>query len=125
MRWAARADTTQGAIVAGLRAVGAHVHVLRNEPFDLLVCHRQHLYMMDCKTPVGKAGTIRKKPSQVALELEGWPIHYPRTVDEALTMIGVLPKPMIYSCRYCAMFFFTPSERQAHEMQGHGKVQVQ
>ena len=87
-RYAARADSTQPAIVDALRAVGATVLHIR-EPFDILVRYRNRLYMMDCKTPKSKAGAIRKKPSQVKLEADGWPLLYPRSPEEAVRMLGV------------------------------------
>ena len=87
-RYAARADDTQKPIVSALREVGAKVLHIR-EPFDILVHYRGKLYMMDCKTPKSKAGAIRKKPSQLKLEAEGWPVLYPRSPEEAVRMIGV------------------------------------
>lgn len=87
MRYAAKIDTTQPAIVEALRQVGAKVLHVRN-PFDLLVAFRGRLFMLDPKTPQSKKGTIRKKPSQLKLEAEGWPLQYPRSVEEALQAIG-------------------------------------
>ena len=90
-KYAARADTTQPAIVDALRAVGAKVLHIKN-PFDLLVRYCGKVFMMDCKTPKSKAGAIRKKPSQLKLEAEGWPLLYPRSPEEAVRMIGVTIK---------------------------------
>lgn len=58
-RWAARVDTTQAAIVKGLRDMGVKVWLIR-EPCDLLAyfwCNRHHDFCwqtIECKTPYGK-----------------------------------------------------------------------
>lgn len=88
MRYAAKIDLTQPEIVDAYRSVGAQVIHIRN-PFDLLVLHRGKLFMVDPKTPRSAKGTIRKKKSQQQLEDAGWPLHYPRSVGEALAIIGV------------------------------------
>lgn len=87
MRYAARKDTTHASIVAALRGVGATVLIL--DRFDLLIHFRGRLFMIDCKTAVNKSGGFRKKPSQVELERDGWPLHYATTVEQALAVVGV------------------------------------
>lgn len=85
MRYAARKDTTQGAIVAALRGVGAKVLIL--DRFDLLIHFRGKLMMLDCKTAVNKSGGFRKKPSQVQLERDGWPLKYATSAQEAVALV--------------------------------------
>lgn len=89
MRRAARSDTTQGPIVDALRKVGAKVRIIQL-PCDLLVLYRGTVRLMDTKTGKGKRGRFTKTAIQVALEAEGWPVSFPRTPDEALTILGVV-----------------------------------
>lgn len=85
MRFAARKDTTHSAIVAALRAIGATVLIL--DRFDLLIHFRGRLFMIDCKTAVNKSGGFRKKPSQVQLERDGWPLKYATSAQEAVALV--------------------------------------
>ena len=91
MRRAARTDTTQKAIVEALRQAGALVWSI-GLYVDLLVYvpRLKRLFLMDCKTPHGRKGTIQKTVSQEALEAQGWPIGYPRSPEEALRLIGAI-----------------------------------
>lgn len=89
MRYAARIDTTQPAIVDAYRAVGALVlHI--GDPFDLLVWFQGRLYMVDPKT---QRADRQVAPTKTAIQQKliavGWPIHFPRTPEEALAIIGV------------------------------------
>jgi hypothetical protein len=49
MRYAARVDANQDAIVSALRAAGAYVWIV-GLPVDLLVGYRNHTYLVEIKT---------------------------------------------------------------------------
>jgi len=87
VRYAAKSDGTQRAIVAALRAAEAKVHVLK-KPVDLLVLYRGRLYLADCKPLDWKKP--RNDQAEQAAWMEEWGGHYWRTPDEALTTIGAL-----------------------------------
>ena len=80
-RWDARRDKNEAAIFAALRKAGALVLPL--DKFDALVLYRQRLTMIDVKVANGRA-----TDTQEALRVAGWPLHYVRTIDEALATIG-------------------------------------
>ncbi len=82
-RFDARRDATEPAIVATLEKVGAQV--LRLDVFDLLVCYRGALFMLDAKTASGR--TTKAQDRLVAL---GWPLVYVRDEMAALEAIGAL-----------------------------------
>jgi len=84
MRRAAKVDTTQAAIVAALRGVGARVWVV-NGAVDLVVRFRGHYTLIDCKSK----GT-RMTPTQKAMVADGWTIHFTHSVNEALYAIGAI-----------------------------------
>jgi hypothetical protein len=84
VRYAARRDANDHEILRALQQVGARV--LRLEPIDFLVYFRGRLYMLDVKTPKGRATM-----TQDALARGGWPLHYVHDAHEALRAIGALP----------------------------------
>jgi hypothetical protein len=53
MRYAARVDANQDAIVSALRAAGAYVWIV-GLPVDLLVGYRNHTYLVEIKTDAKK-----------------------------------------------------------------------
>jgi hypothetical protein len=53
MRYAARVDANQDAIVSALRAAGAYVWIV-GLPVDLLVGSRNHTYLVEIKTDAKK-----------------------------------------------------------------------
>jgi hypothetical protein len=53
MRYAARVDANQDAIVSALRAAGAYVWIV-GLPVDLLVGYRNHTYLVEIKTNAKK-----------------------------------------------------------------------
>jgi hypothetical protein len=75
-------DRNEPAIVQLLRQLGADYIPL--EPFDLLVWHRARLFMLDVKTPEGRA-TQRQRE----LIARGWPLQFVRTPDETLRALGL------------------------------------
>ena len=75
-------DRTEPAILRALRAVGAEYVVL--DPFDLLVLYRGGLFMLDCKTPDGRA-----TKTQHLLIANGWPLHFVVTPEQALAVLGI------------------------------------
>lgn len=82
MRRAARTDSTQAAIVAALRGVGARVWVVGGA-VDLVVRFRGQYTLIDCKSK----GT-RMTATQKAMYADGWPIIFAYSVEEALHAIG-------------------------------------
>ena len=83
MRRAARTDNNSAEIVMFYRSVGAQVLVLGGT-LDLLVLFRQKVYLVDCKS---KDGRLTRR--QRELVDSGWPVHFPRSVEEALAVIGL------------------------------------
>src|SRR5262245_44619126 len=82
-RYANKRDATEPDIVQALERVGAKVK--RLDAFDLLVLYRNVLFMIDCKSPKGRATM-----SQERLIAEGWPLRYAETPEEALQAIGAI-----------------------------------
>ena len=80
-RRAKRRDTTEKAIIAALRTVGAQV--IQCDAFDLLVIHRGHVHMLECKT--GKEPLTARQERLLA---DGWPLHIVRDVEQALRAVG-------------------------------------
>ena len=70
-------------ILKTLRQVGADYVLL--DPFDVLVLHRGRLFMLDCKSPGGRA-TDRQRE----LIARGWPLVFVRTPEETLTALGLV-----------------------------------
>jgi predicted deacetylase len=81
-RYAAKRDATEVDIVKALRQVGADVLLLG--AFDLLVLFRGSLFMLDAKSRTGRPTASQRRLSQ-----RGWPLHYVRTPEDALQVIGV------------------------------------
>ena len=87
MRYAARVDANQEQIVSALRAAGAYVWVI-GLPVDLLVGHKNHTYLVECKHGPRK----RLTPLQADF-FESWSGSTLARVDSpeaAFRMLGVL-----------------------------------
>jgi len=83
-RFNAKRDTSEAAIVEGLRSLGAQV--LRLEAIDLLILWRGHMVLCEIKTP----GSLKRRTKrQRQLVAAGWPVHFVTSLPEAL---GVLMK---------------------------------
>ena len=82
-RFNAKRDTSEAAIVEGLRSLGAQV--LRLEAIDLLVLYQGHLLLFEVKTP----GRLKRRtPRQRELsEVQGWPIHFVSSLPECLKIL--------------------------------------
>ena len=85
-RYAAKRDTTEREILRALAAVGADYLLL--DAFDVLCLYRGQVYMLECKTPQSKKGTVRKTKSQRDLTARGWPVYYVTSGESALQAIG-------------------------------------
>lgn len=88
MRRAACRDSTEADIIDALRKVGALVETL--DKWDLQVFYRGRLFMLDAKTPHGKARRFKTQSSQERLVREGWPLIFVRDAEEALRAIGAI-----------------------------------
>jgi hypothetical protein len=87
MRYAARVDANQEQIVSALRAAGAYVWVI-GLPVDLLVGHKNHTYLVECKH-----GPRKRLTALQADFFESWSGSTLARVDSpdaALRMLGVL-----------------------------------
>jgi hypothetical protein len=87
MRYAARVDANQRQIITALEAAGANVWVI-GLPVDLLVGHKNHTYLVECKHGPRK----RLTPLQADF-FESWSGSTLARVDSpeaALRMLGVL-----------------------------------
>lgn len=97
MRGAARKDTSQTAIVAALRSVGACVEILNNKDLgDLLVAFRSFTIVMECKSPEQPKSKRKLRLGQEAFRVRwtaaGGNHARVETVDEALRAIGLEPR---------------------------------
>jgi hypothetical protein len=86
MRYAAKRDTAEPAIVEALEKVGALV-IRMNQPCDLLVRYNAVNYLMEVKT-LGTYPDARQKAQRDFLHAFAVPIV--KTPLEALTAIGVI-----------------------------------
>jgi hypothetical protein len=84
MRRAAKRDHSERDIRDALDAVGAQWLLLC--AFDLLVCFRGQLFMLEVKTGKGHTTWLQDR-----LLARGWPLHIVRTPAEALHVIGAVP----------------------------------
>lgn len=79
---AAKRDITESSIVEGLRKCG--YKVIRLDYFDLLVLAPSgFVFLLECKSPGG-----RVTPTQNEMIRDGWPLHFVKTVEEALEACG-------------------------------------
>ena len=87
MRYAAKVDSNQDAIVSALRAAGAYVWII-GLPVDLLVGHGNHTFLVEIK----RTAKSRLTPLQRDF-FESWgggTLARIDSPDAALRMIGVL-----------------------------------
>jgi hypothetical protein len=93
MRYAARTDATQQAIVDALRAAGAGVEVI-GLPLDLLVSAGGKWGILECKSSSAaeraKTRTREKQLAFAARHPNGGPIGTVHDVDGALNFLHVL-----------------------------------
>lgn len=76
-RHAKKRDATEAAIIQALKRIGAQV--IQCDTFDLLVIHRGHVHMLECKT-----GKEPLTASQQKLIDAGWPLRVVRTPEDAV-----------------------------------------
>lgn len=97
MRWAARADDNQQAIINGLLAVGATVKTLHRVGMgcpDLLVGYRGANYLIEVKDGAKPPSARKLTPAQVDF-FDTWrgQCAVATSLDEALEIIGAKIKP--------------------------------
>ena len=91
MRYAARRDESEAAIVAALRAVGAVVWRLSQPDIpDLLVAHRGAYALVECKSPGGKLESGQRGFMDDAAQ-QGCKVIVAYTAEDALRGIGAIP----------------------------------
>lgn len=77
-----RRDNTHADIVKGLRKCG--YAVLPQDDYDMLVkAPDGRLFMLDAKSPGGKATELQNKMLSA-----GWPLHFVESVEDALAVVG-------------------------------------
>lgn len=91
-RRAAARDANEPEIVAVLRAVGAHVELLR-EPVDLLVGFRGATYLIEVKLPAGPRGGVKDRTltddqADFFNAWRGGMLAVVRSPEDALRLIG-------------------------------------
>jgi hypothetical protein len=90
MRRAARVDSTQAAIKAGLAAFGADVWVIEL-PVDLLVGYKGRTYLMECKSLIGKRepkpARYTKLQAEFMQKWDGSPVITVTSAEEAVAAI--------------------------------------
>lgn len=81
-RYNAKRDSSEAAIVEGLRTIA---QVLRLEAIDLLVLYKGHLFLFEVKTP----GSLKRRTKrQRQLVAAGWPVHFVTSLPEALKILA-------------------------------------
>ena len=90
MRYAARRDESEAAIVAALRAAGAVVWRMSQPDMpDLLCALRGSYWLVECKSPGGKLKGGQRDFMDAAAR-QGCKVLVVRTAEEALRSIGVI-----------------------------------
>jgi hypothetical protein len=87
MRYAARVDANQEQIVSALRAAGAYVWVI-GLPVDLLVGHKNHTYLVECKH--GPRKRLTPLQADFFASWSGSTLARVDSPEAALRMLGVL-----------------------------------
>lgn len=87
MRYAARVDANQEAIVKALRDAGAYVWII-GLPVDLLVGYKNHTYLVEIKD--GKKKSLTKLQQDFFEKWCGGTLCRINDVDSALRMINVI-----------------------------------
>jgi hypothetical protein len=87
MRYAAKVDSNQDAIVSTLRAAGAYVWII-SLPVDLLVGYKGHTFLVEVKTSAKKRLTALQ--TDFFENWSGSTLARIDSPDAALRMIGVL-----------------------------------
>ncbi len=83
---ARKRDWNEPEIVAALLKMGALVEKLSGPGLpDLLVCYRRKVFLLEVKTPRGRATEAQKQRTQ-----QGWPVHTVLTPAGALAIVGGL-----------------------------------
>lgn len=86
----AKRDTTEPAIVNALQQLGCLVE--RSDIVDLLVQHKGVQYLVECKTPITKAGKVTRTKKQEAMLSRGWRIYTLTSADDAIQFIQSISK---------------------------------
>lgn len=87
MKYAARVDANQEAIVKALRDAGAYVWII-GLPVDLLVGYKNHTYLVEIKD--GKKKSLTKLQQDFFEKWCGGTLCRINDVDSALRMINVI-----------------------------------
>jgi hypothetical protein len=87
MRYAARVDANQDAIVSALRAAGAYVWII-GLPVDLLVGYKNHTFLVECKD--GSKKRLTKLQAEFFEKWCGGTLCRIDSPEAALRMIGVV-----------------------------------
>lgn len=87
MRYAARVDANQEAIVKAFRDAGAYVWII-GLPVDLLVGYKNHTYLVEIKD--GKKKSLTKLQQDFFEKWCGGTLCRINDVDSALRMINVI-----------------------------------
>lgn len=78
---ARKVDKSQAQIVKDLRYCGYQVLLLNSE-IDAIIYGHGDIYLMDFKSDGGRLTQTQEK-----LVSAGWPIHFPKTSEEALEIV--------------------------------------
>ena len=87
MRYAARVDANQDAIVSALRAAGAYVWII-GLPVDLLVGYKNHTFLVECKD--GSKKRLTKLQAEFFEKWCGGTLCRIDSPEAALRMIGMV-----------------------------------
>lgn len=89
--YANKRDKTEGVIFDALRAMGCRVYAI-NKPTDALVLFRGEIHLIECKTPLSKAGRVKLTKDQEAFIADGWPVTVLASANDAVRFVQTISK---------------------------------
>jgi hypothetical protein len=90
-RYANKRDAAEQIIFDALKAMGCKVYPT-NKPFDAIICHRGKIYLVECKTPITKAGKVVMSDDQTDLIDDGWPVAILKSAADAVAFVRRISK---------------------------------
>ena len=90
-RFANRRDKTESVIFDALRTMGCLVYPT-NKPVDAIVQCRGTIYLVECKTPLSKAGRVKTTPDQDKFIADGWHVFILTSAADAVEFVQSLTR---------------------------------
>lgn len=89
--YANRRDKSEPVIFDTLKAMGCRVYAT-NKPTDALCLYRGTVYLVECKTPLSKAGRVKLTKDQEAFIADGWPVTVLASANDAVRFVQTISK---------------------------------